>query len=111
MRRNYMLERYSKLLKWRSYVPLLREALKRALPGAEAYIYGSAVEGKLSAKSDIDVMLVLERVPKSALERARMTARIREELEELGFYDHYLFEFHFVERGEERKWGPKVKVT
>ena len=110
MKRNYMLERYLKLLRWKEYLPLLKKAVEKALPEAEAYVYGSAVEGKLTAKSDIDVMLVLNEVPKSPLERAKITARIREELEELGFYDHYLFEFHFVRKGEEDKWGPKVKV-
>ncbi len=110
MRKNYMLERYKKLLKWREYLPLLAEAVRRALPEAEVYVYGSAVEGKLTAVSDIDVMLVMKDIPRSALERARITAKIREELERLGFEDHYLFEFHFVKRGEEGKWGPKVPV-
>ena len=38
----------------------------------EIYVFGSAVEGRLTVDSDIDVAVVMEEVPRSELERARL---------------------------------------
>ncbi|MEM1631012.1 MAG: nucleotidyltransferase domain-containing protein, partial [Thermofilum sp.] len=49
--------RLKMLLEWRKHLPTLAEAAKEAFGEAEVYIFGSAVEGKLTADSDIDVLV------------------------------------------------------
>jgi len=51
-------ERYRALLDWRRRVPELLEAVEAVLPGAKAYIFGSALRDELTANSDVDVLIV-----------------------------------------------------
>ncbi len=96
---DYMVERLRALLRWREHLDVLKQAIKEAAPGCKAYIIGGAAEGRLTAKSDIDVLIVCKTPPKTAYEVAEITSRIRGFLEESGVEWAYLYELHVV--GEE----------
>jgi len=65
--------RLRELLKWRVYLnALVESAIEVFGRDVEVYLFGSAVEGRLTVDSDIDVAVVLREVPKKGLERARL---------------------------------------
>ncbi len=86
------------LLRWREYIPCLVNAVRRVLGDkAQVYLTGSAIEGKLTVDSDIDVLIVLPEVPKSGLARARIVEEIWKIMEEeckVPWW--YPFEIHLV---------------
>jgi len=48
------------LVRWKMYLGVIVEAVARAAPGARAYLTGGAAEGRLTALSDVDVVVVLQ---------------------------------------------------
>ena len=90
-----MVERLRALLRWREYLGPLKRALKENFPGCKAYIIGSAPKGRLTALSDIDVLIVCKKRFKLG-EFAKRTAKVRQMLEEEGIEWSFLFEFHLV---------------
>jgi len=89
------------LLRWREYAPLVAEAVKEVLGGAEVYVFGSAAEGRLTASSDIDIAVVVDEVPKSAFERAGIVLEIIERAERRGLPSGYPLEIHLMTRRDE----------
>ena len=61
---------------------------------------GSAVEGRLTASSDIDVVIVYEDLSRRFGERFEVVERIWREMERLGVPWWYPFEIHLVTPGE-----------
>ena len=112
MSSEYMVERLRALLRWREYLEPLRRALKEAFPECKAYIVGSAPKGRLTALSDIDVLIVCKEKMKLS-EFAKRTAKVRERLEEEGIEWSFLFEFHQIteERLKETLEEPYVELT
>ncbi|RLE86640.1 MAG: nucleotidyltransferase [Thermoprotei archaeon] len=93
--------RLKELLKWRKYLKILVEAAGRVFGSdAEVYVFGSAVEGKLTANSDIDIAIVVEEIPKKGLERAKLMDRLWETMESNGVPWWYPFEIHLLTREE-----------
>ncbi len=88
--------------KYRSDPKKLASAVRNAAEGifgeVRVYLFGSVAEGKDTPSSDIDVMVVSSRVPKTAGGRAKVVARI---LEKVGL-DAPL-EIHLL-RPEEEVW-------
>ncbi len=77
------------------------EAVEKVLGrDVEVYVFGSAIEGKLTADSDVDVAIVLPQVPSSGAERAKVIDRIFRYMEERGVPWWYPFEIHLVTREE-----------
>ncbi|AGT36196.1 MAG: nucleotidyltransferase domain-containing protein [Thermofilum sp.] len=67
------------LLKWRDYLEILVEAVKTVFgKGAEVYVFGSAVEGKLTVDSDVDIAIVLEEPPRTSREKIQATEQAME---------------------------------
>jgi predicted nucleotidyltransferase len=65
------------LLKWREYLGVLVEAVRAVSgEGAEVYVFGSAVEGRLTVNSDVDVAVVLRELPKTSREKSRLLSRL-----------------------------------
>ena len=89
------------MLRWREYAPLVAEAVKEVLGGAEVYVFGSAAEGRLTASSDIDIAVVVDEVPKSAFERAGIVLEIIERAERRGLPSGYPLEIHLMTRRDE----------
>jgi len=93
--------RLKELLKWREYLNILVEAVKKVFDEkAEVYVFGSAVEDRLTVESDIDVAIVIEKVPEKSAERIKLLNRIWSYMEERGVPWWYPFEIHLVTRRE-----------
>jgi len=105
-------ERLRELLRWREYLRILVEAVREVLGDVDVYVFGSAVEGRLTVDSDIDVAIVLPEVPGSGLERARLVNRILEVAESRGVPRWYPFEVHLVTKDQLSMLEARlVKVT
>ena len=103
--------RLRELLRWRSYLPILVEAVKSVLgEDVEVYVFGSAVEGRLTIDSDIDVAVVVEELPGSASRRVKILNRIWSIMEDNGVPWWYPFEIHLMTR-EELKLLREVKFV
>jgi HEPN domain-containing protein/predicted nucleotidyltransferase len=85
------------LMKWRDYIDILGIVIKETMPGCKAYIVGGAAEDRLTARSDIDVLIACPDPPTRARDIAITTTRIREALEKRGVEWAYLLEFHIVD--------------
>jgi len=92
--------RLRELLKWRRYTGILLEAVEKVLGTAEIYVFGSVVEGRLTVDSDIDLLVIVDHVPKKGLERARILDAVWRVMEEKGVPWWYPFEIHLATRDE-----------
>ncbi|MCX8204984.1 MAG: nucleotidyltransferase domain-containing protein [Candidatus Nezhaarchaeota archaeon] len=72
------------LLGWRQHLPLLAEAVREALREAEVYVFGSALEKRLTVDSDVDVLVVVDQLPRRGVERAQIVDKIWRALEARG---------------------------
>ena len=88
--------RFKDVLAWRQHVPLLLKAVRKFLPDARIYVFGSALRDELTANSDVDV-LVISKMIKGA-KRHRIAVAIEEELE-----NPSIFEMHLV-NSDEMDW-------
>lgn len=86
-------KRFKAVLRWRSHLAGLVEAVTGVLPGAEVYVFGSALRDELTANSDVDVLVVSERV--DGKRREMLAEAVEEELE-----NPSIFEVHLVTRDE-----------
>ncbi|EHR79358.1 nucleotidyltransferase [Thermococcus litoralis DSM 5473] len=93
-------KRYLMIKNYRRYLPTIKRACEEVFGECELYVFGSVLSGKFTAGSDVDLLIKVQKVPKSLRERAELEARI-EEL--AGLPDYHPFEFHIVdEEGFER---------
>lgn len=93
--------RLKELLKWREYLRLLVKSARRVFGNnIEVYVFGSAVEGRLTVDSDVDVAIVVEEVPRSGLERARLVDELWRIMESNGVPWWYPFEIHLLTKEE-----------
>lgn len=75
----------------------VEKAAETLLKKPEFYVFGSAVNGELTAASDIDVLITTEDLPKTLIERAK----IKEEIERLANLPLYHpIQIHLVTRDE-----------
>jgi len=56
----------------------LSNSAKKVLGDAEVFPFGSIIEGKAVAASDLDVLVVAKDLPKSAWSRAQIISKIEE---------------------------------
>ena len=81
---------------WESYARRIKEIAEEILGEAKVYVFGSIVEGNAHpALSDIDVLIVSPRLPKSNEQRAKIIAEIKRRL---GPFNP--FEIHLATPGE-----------
>jgi len=93
--------RLKELLKWREYLRILVRSARRAFGNnVGVYVFGSAVEGRLTVDSDIDVAIVVEEIPRSGLERTRLVDELWRVMESDGVPWWYPFEIHLLTREE-----------
>ena len=91
------------LLKWRTYLKILVESARKVFGNnIEIYVFGSAVEGKLTVDSDIDIAIVVEEVPRSGLKRAKLVDKLWKIMESSGVPWWYPFEIHLLTKEELR---------
>jgi len=102
-------ERLKELMKWRDLLPIIVEAIEEALGNKPLYVFGSAIEGKITVDSDIDIAVIVERVPKRAIERARVIDRIWKAMEKRGISYWYPIELHLM-TSKEKEMMEKCKA-
>ncbi len=103
----YMVERLRMLMAWRRHADLIASAVRRVLSGAEVYVVGGATEERLTAVSDIDILVVTETAPRTAMERAEIIAG-NGGMKRLGVQNSYLYEIHLVGQAEAQEIPRKV---
>ncbi len=81
------------LRKWRKWIPKVVETIKQLLPDAEIYIIGSIAREEAIAASDLDLLVISQKIPEKPLERAKLVATI-EERAKLPLY--HPVEFHLI---------------
>lgn len=75
----YMVRRLRRLLRWRQYVGAVVRAAEEVLgPGTQVYVVGGAAENRLTAVSDIDLVVVSRNAPESPRDRVWMAIQIRD---------------------------------
>lgn len=91
--------------RWREYVGVLAEAVRKVLGDADVYVFGSVVTGECVASSDVDVLVVSDRVPESMLERGALKVEIEDAA---GLPVYHPFELHFVKPDEAMHYFKKI---
>ena len=75
------------------YLGVISDRVRKLLPDARVYLFGSVVEGNyVPGKSDIDVLVVVEKAPKTASELVELRLKV---LEGIDFFSP--FEVHVVD--------------
>ena len=85
---------------WRFWSKRIAEAAKKILGDCEIYVFGSIVEGKAAGGSDVDVLIVSDKIPGKLGERWKLKAKIEEEA---GLPLYHPYEVHLVNK-EEARW-------
>jgi len=89
-------ERLRALMRWREFLPAIVEAIEEVLGDRPVYVFGSVVEGEITADSDVDVAVLVEEVPRSALRRVALLDRIWSAMERRGVPHWYPVELHLM---------------
>ena len=95
-------ERLRELMNWRNFLPIIVEAVREVLGDKPLYVFGSAIEGKLTVDSDVDIAIIVEKVPEKAMERARIIDKIWEVIEKRGVSYWYPVELHLITLEEKK---------
>ncbi len=75
----YMVWRLRRLLNWHQYAGSIARAARDVLGRRTVvYVVGGAAENRLTALSDIDVLIVSENAPRSLRDRLRLAVLIRD---------------------------------
>ena len=80
------------LLNYKKHLEKIIPIIEANLKNANIYLFGSALEDKIVASSDIDIIIECE-VPKNHMRRAEIVANIEEETD-LTLY--HPFQFHIL---------------
>jgi len=100
-------ERAKILRDWKRYVDRIARSAKKILgDDARVYVFGSAVRRELTAISDIDILIVSERVPRSFMERVKLKLKI---MDLSNLPDHSPFELHLVNERETKLYFYHIK--
>ncbi|MBO3809951.1 MAG: nucleotidyltransferase domain-containing protein, partial [Candidatus Brockarchaeota archaeon] len=78
---------------WRFWSQKTAEAAKRLLGPCEVYVFGSVVKGQATGASDIDILIVSNKLPKDCKGRGNLKAKIEEEA---GLPLYHPFEIHLA---------------
>lgn len=108
----YLSERLRLLREWRSLAEKVAVIARELIPGAEIYVFGSAVTGRIAGSSDIDILVI---VPGNYSEREVHTY-LAIKLEEVLGTLSYILDLHVVRKENVNKppymwWlGKSVKI-
>ncbi len=96
------------LREWRSWVGMIARAAEKVLSSdlLGIYLFGSIVSGHVVASSDIDILIVSRRLPRSALARSELKRRI---LDEARLPLIHPFELHLVDEEEAEIYFTHIK--
>jgi len=92
-------ERASILRDREKWIGKIKEAAEDALGSNMTgfYLFGSAVTGELVASSDVDLLIVAKKLPKSMIARSELKEKI---MEKSGLPLAHPFEIHLVDEDE-----------
>ena len=94
----------------RREVSRVAEAIKRAVPSAEVYLIGGAAEDKLTALSDMDILVALDR-QLSHQDRVSLGMRIMEALDEAGIHTTTLpLDVHIETKSEIARYKTRIRI-
>ena len=82
---------------WRFWCDAIAEAAVAVLGECEVYVFGSVVWGRVAGGSDVDVLIVADRLPGDFRVRGVLKAEIERRA---GLPLYHPFELHLVTRGE-----------
>jgi len=85
---------------WRSYAKRVAEAARTLLGTCEVYVFGSVVKGQATGASDVDILIVSDKIPKSCKGKGELKAKIEEEA---GLPLYHPFEIHLATDEEARE--------
>ncbi len=74
------------------YLGVISDRVRKLLPDARVYLFGSVVEGRIHPLSDIDVAIVSKNAPKKVSEIAKLKLKVLEGFEFSPFELHILTE-------------------
>ncbi|TFG23634.1 MAG: nucleotidyltransferase domain-containing protein [Promethearchaeota archaeon] len=94
------------LRNFQDYLNIIVKKSHEVLNNPKIYLFGSALQNKLVASSDIDILIVAE-VPKKHLLRTKLLAEI-EEKSKLPLY--HPFDIHLIDFYELKKWKKIYKL-
>jgi len=94
------------LFNFRNTLKKIKKSADYILNQYQMFLFGSALEGRLVAGSDIDVLIVTD-IPKDHMKRAEIIAKI-EEKARLPMY--HPFEFHILDFKEFENWKNLYKL-
>lgn len=97
---DYGVRRYCMVRNWREVVGRVRDAVLEMFPEARVYVFGSVIEGRVTASSDIDVLIVIPGLVGGVREKAEIQAKIEDKA---GLSEVNPVEFHIV-TPEEAEW-------
>ena len=102
------LKRVEMLREWKRWVKIIAAEAKKILPDTKVYVVGSIVRGDYTGGSDVDIIIVSDRVPENALRRAAIKARIEDAIN-LPYY--HPFEIHLLRPEEAQHYLKKNKIV
>ena len=100
--------RYALVKGWRKHLNPFLDLLCSRHPHAKAYLVGGAAEERLTALSDVDVLIVLPHPP---LHKARFRARPLSEAIERGQPEGFPLDIHVGDEGDLDKYRRMGKVV
>lgn len=90
----YLVSRINTLKNWRNAVSIVAGVIKRVLPEAELYVFGSVVTDKITGASDIDLLVA---IPSNFSER-EIYIHLATKLEEQLGSASYIVDLHVVHK-------------
>ncbi len=89
------IERAEIVKRWREHVRRIAQSARRILGDVDIYVFGSAVEGRITASSDVDLLIVCEKAPKDFEEYEDLKEGI---LKGAGLDTRSPFQLHIVDK-------------
>jgi len=90
---------------WRRWTERIAEAVEEVVPEAEVYVFGSVVRGEAIGGSDVDILIIVDELPRGVLERAKTRESI---VEKAGLPYYHPFQIHLVTREEAESYFEKA---
>lgn len=87
---------------WRFWSKKIADAARMLIGPCEIYVFGSVVRGQATGASDVDILVVSNRLPKDCRSRGNLKEKIEEEA---GLPLYHPFEIHLA-TGEEARESP-----
>jgi len=82
---------------WPRWSERIAEAAEEILGPCEAYVFGSTVKGTATGASDVDILIISDRIPASNRGRGMLKAEIEEKA---GLPLYHPFQIHLATREE-----------